>query len=270
MSACEQIDLNISNYGVEELLNLFKINADFGLADLKRVKRQALQFHPDKSGLSNEYFIFFMKAYRIIKDIWIFKNKMSSDRNDVSEFDDKEHLDAFFAKHKDIDFQKWFNEQFEKVYIKNDQGYEEWFRNDSQKDVKSVKNNDVINSLSTYQTISALHSSSTFGYDLVDVGSNKDYSNESILYSDLVEAHTFTKLEPDMQKQHFENASDLKQYRSTQQLNLLTTKESTDYLQREALLEEELATRRAYELIRQSSMIKERKQLVESSWKRLK
>ena len=49
------IDLNIDNYELDDILNLFKIDYDFNHDDLKRVKKYVLQTHPDKSKLSKEY-----------------------------------------------------------------------------------------------------------------------------------------------------------------------------------------------------------------------
>ena len=57
------IDLNIDNYSLEDLLNLFKINIDFNKNDLKRAKNIVLNTHPDKSRLPNEYFFFFSKLF---------------------------------------------------------------------------------------------------------------------------------------------------------------------------------------------------------------
>ena len=45
------MDLDINNYNLDDLLNLFKISAHFGESDLKRAKQIVLKTHPDKSGL---------------------------------------------------------------------------------------------------------------------------------------------------------------------------------------------------------------------------
>ena len=55
----DDLDLNINNYSLEELLNLFHLDYNFGENELKMAKKMALKTHPDKSGLSMKYFIFF-------------------------------------------------------------------------------------------------------------------------------------------------------------------------------------------------------------------
>ena len=53
-----QADLNIENYNLEDLLNLFKLNYDFNEHDLKMAYKMALKTHPDISNLPNDYFRF--------------------------------------------------------------------------------------------------------------------------------------------------------------------------------------------------------------------
>ena len=60
------LDLNIENYNLEDILNLFKIPSNFDENDLKNAKKMVLKMHPDKSSLAPEYFLFFSKAYKMI------------------------------------------------------------------------------------------------------------------------------------------------------------------------------------------------------------
>ena len=62
-----EFDLNLDNYNLKDLLNLFKIKINFDENDLKRAKTVALKTHPDKSGLDKEIFDFFFKAYKMIE-----------------------------------------------------------------------------------------------------------------------------------------------------------------------------------------------------------
>ena len=59
-------DLDIDNYDLKDLLNLFKLNYTFGEIELKQAKKMVLKLHPDKSNLDKEIFVFFNKAYKII------------------------------------------------------------------------------------------------------------------------------------------------------------------------------------------------------------
>ena len=79
-------DLEIENYELEDLLNLFKLQYNFVEADLKKAYRMALKLHPDKSGLDAEYFRFYMKAYKMVENIFNFRNRKWSNAVDPSIF----------------------------------------------------------------------------------------------------------------------------------------------------------------------------------------
>lgn len=70
----ETLDLNIDNYNLNDLLNLFNLPMIFNADDLKRAKQMVLKTHPDKCNLSKEYFLFFSKAYRMIHQIYTIRN----------------------------------------------------------------------------------------------------------------------------------------------------------------------------------------------------
>ena len=55
----EHIDLDISNYSLEDILKLFDINYDYNANTLRNVKKRVLMLHPDKSKLDKDYFLFF-------------------------------------------------------------------------------------------------------------------------------------------------------------------------------------------------------------------
>ena len=48
----DEFDLDIENYELEDILNLFKLQYNFVEADLKKAYRIALKLHPDRSQLS--------------------------------------------------------------------------------------------------------------------------------------------------------------------------------------------------------------------------
>ena len=64
------IDLNEDNYDYQELLDLFNLQSNFTYEDLKIAKKKVLMLHPDKSFLDKKYFIFFLKMYEKIKQIY--------------------------------------------------------------------------------------------------------------------------------------------------------------------------------------------------------
>ena len=73
-------DLNINNYSLEDLLDLFRLDYNFDQSGLKKAKKIALKTHPDKSGLDKKVFMFFLKAYKMCETIYNFRVKRQEDR----------------------------------------------------------------------------------------------------------------------------------------------------------------------------------------------
>ena len=98
------VDLDISNYNLEDILRLFQVPENFNEADLKRAKQQVLRIHPDKSRLEPKYFLFYSKAYKTLYSIWEFNNKKTNKTMnteeyiplDTSEENKRKALNSFF------------------------------------------------------------------------------------------------------------------------------------------------------------------------------
>ena len=130
-------DLNINNYTLEDLLNLFRLDYNFTMDDLKKAKKIALRTHPDKSGLDQQVFLFFLKAYKMCETIYKFRVKRQDlNLNTTFEY---ENLETLNEKQKEKilykklngksakEFNKWFNDMFEKVKMHDeelDEGYD--------------------------------------------------------------------------------------------------------------------------------------------------
>ena len=54
----DDFDLDIDNYGLEDILNLFHIDYKFDKESMKKAKKMALKTHPDKSGQPRIFFCF--------------------------------------------------------------------------------------------------------------------------------------------------------------------------------------------------------------------
>lgn len=75
MSSKPQHNLDIHNYSLVELLQLFELPnkiQDVDTFELKKAKRKYQLLHPDKSGLPNQYFLFYQKAYQKIEDEYLY------------------------------------------------------------------------------------------------------------------------------------------------------------------------------------------------------
>jgi len=127
-------NLNIHNYSLEELLQLFELSFNITLHDLKRAKKQVLMLHPDKSKLSSDYFLFYKKAYEIIVEFFENNNKQNQSMDDDSTTYHSETLNNFNDKHihdkiNDMakeSFQSKFNQLFE-ANMEAKQNRNEWF-----------------------------------------------------------------------------------------------------------------------------------------------
>lgn len=223
----QTLDLDIDNYKLEDILDLFKIgNTDFTEADLKKAKQMVLKTHPDKSKLSPDYFRFFSRAYKILYSIWEFRRqseKTPSNENTeysgiaIPEEEKKELLDEFFDKNQKLKntkyFNKWFNKEFEKNKIvseSQEKGYGDWLKsqeNPYQEFAKTSEANMAVNfaklkkevrAVTVYQGIQEMTNyGNSFGQGFADLstGAPQQYSSglfSSLQYQDLHQAHTET------------------------------------------------------------------------------
>ena len=202
----EHIDLNISNYSLNDILNLFKISIDFDEEDMKSAKRTVLMTHPDKSKLDPKYFLFFTSAYRLLYNVFKVRQRGEQDtcveRVYTSTEIDKsqDNSEAWKKLSTRKDFNKIFNEMFEKhVVIKNqDDGHGEWLKQED--DVMHATNRNEMDemirnkkaslrSIIVYDGIREMGGDS--GTSLTGVGgSNHSSMFSSLQYDDVKTAYT--------------------------------------------------------------------------------
>ena len=112
----EDMDLNIENYNFDEILNLFSLSNDYGVEELKRAKKVVLSLHPDKSGLNKDIFIFYKTCYNLLLEVYEF-SKQRGKSHEMIDIDDR--LYNYFVKTKHKNFNKEFNDMFDKCYVKS-------------------------------------------------------------------------------------------------------------------------------------------------------
>ena len=131
------LDLDIRNYELRDILNLFKLPAVFTELHMREAKLTVMRTHPDKSGLDKEYFLFFSKAYKILHEVYQVRAGLSRQKD--AKYDDvKEDIDARRNANSDKlkrmnadEFNRWFNQTFEqnKLYDEEqDSGYGDWLK----------------------------------------------------------------------------------------------------------------------------------------------
>ena len=284
-----EVDLNLENYNLQDLLNLFELPNNFNINDLKSIKKKVLQLHPDKSKLDKEYFLFYCKAYRMVKNIYDFKNKKqeSLDSNNAEIEYVAEELDEFDSKGKKLlldkilkkdntDFNKWFNENFEKMNIEEDErknGYGEWFKSNEDLDTtettlnqmhqKITEKKEYLSSIVKRHDIQDTSLSSS-NYKELDSGAPESYSSNmfsKLPYEDLRKAHTETVVPVSANDYNkvlkFNNVETLRQHRHSQNIKPLTEAEATNYMNDREKMEDQKSTKLAYKLTREQEQVAE-------------
>ena len=138
------LDLDIRNYELRDILNLFKLPSVFNELNMREAKLMVMRTHPDKSGLDKEYFLFFSKAYKILHEVYQVRAGLSRQKD--AKYDDvKEDIDARRNANSDKlkrmnadEFNRWFNQTFEQNRLhdeEQDSGYGDWLKdNDDNED----------------------------------------------------------------------------------------------------------------------------------------
>lgn len=266
------MDLNIDNYTLHDLLNLFKLNYDFTTEDLKQAKKIVIKTHPDKSNLDKEYFLFFVKAFKLVNSIHQFRTRSSSTVYTTDQFTDDENEKLIKSIAKSPNFSKAFNEFFDNNYVRTEDianGYGDWLKSDEDIAITSISNAAQLNE--TFEVkknemrdiigkreIKELGESSShynLGGDVPDDYGSAIFS--SLPYEDLRKAHVESVV-PVSKKDYeerirFSGVNDLKKYRDTDRNTQtpISLSQSTEYLQNKQKTENKNTVMRAYELVRQ-------------------
>lgn len=280
------MDLNIDNYDLDDILNLFKMPKDFVEEDVKAAKKIVLKTHPDKSGLHPDYFRFYSQAYKKIYFIWKFKS--STKDNSLKTYEEiandekvghfskhkKEKLSDFLSTNKiekGENFNKWFNEQFEKNKIHNDEetsGYGDWLKSnediDEEKKISYTqmgeeieKKKQHVRSLVVHKGIDELYSNFSGASNLTG-DSPECFSSDlfsSLQYEDLRKAHVESVIPVTMDDfnnvKKFKNLNEYNNYRNSQDIVPLSEIQAAEYLNNKNKHEEIQTTNRAYKLAQQ-------------------
>ena len=283
-----ELDLDLENYSLQELLNLFKLKNNFSINDLKITKKMVMLMHPDKSGLEKEYFLFYCKAFRMLKDIYEIRNKRKNSLNNenskieylADDEDDKGKrllVENLLKKDKE-DFNIWFNKSFEKINIVEEErknGYGEWFKSNDDIDTTETTYNMMNQKISEKkEKLSAIIKKtdimetgqylSSQNYKELDSGVPESYSSNmfsSLPFEDLKKAHTETVVpvsNSDYNKiKKFNNLESYRRERNSQNTKPLTQEEANKYINNKEKLEDNKNIKLAYKLTREEEKTSE-------------
>ena len=290
------LDLDITNYDYEDILKLFELSKNFDVEDLKNAKKKVLASHPDKSGLDKSYFLFFSSAYKILFSIYNFREKHTSltnfnnyNENYSAEKDEinEELIHKLINSKSKKEFNSWFNTQFESFKISNDYektGYGDWLNetNDEQetrcKDLSSM--NKIIEekkkTLRSSMLVKKQEISEFNNTHYCDLTNSKpeDYSSglfSKFQYEDLKKAHN-ESLIPVTNEDFISNYSsleDIRLKRAGQSLTPLQEQEAKTYLNKSREYENALSSMRAYNLLKQDEVSRQKNERFWSNLKRL-
>ena len=224
------LDLDIRNYELRDILNLFNMPDMFTEAHMREAKMTVMRTHPDKSGLDKAYFLFFSKAYKILHEVFQVRAGLSRQKGDDLKYDAvKEDIDARRNANSDKlkrmnadEFNRWFNQTFEQNRLhdeEQDSGYGDWLKsndnglnNDATNDDADV--NEELGEGSTWaqrmeqldrrkkklreqalvvrSEVRAIGSSSGYGLtrDCPEEHSSNGFGGSGLAYEDLKKAHT--------------------------------------------------------------------------------
>jgi hypothetical protein len=288
------MDLDITNYDYEDILKLFNISKQFNEEDLKSAKKKVLASHPDKSGLDKSYFLFFSSAYKILFNIYNFREKHSSltNLNNYNENYDahkdevnEELIHKIMTTKSTQEFNKWFNEQFDTMKITNDydkNGYGDWLNgNNNEETVKCTDINSIHKIMEEKKKLLRSHNlikkkdicefNNTNYCDLIN-SKPEDYSSglfSKFQYEDLKKAHEESII-PVTNEDNISNYSsydDIKFKRTQQSITPMKTDEANKYLNKSKEDENALSSMRAYNLFKQDEINKKKN---EKFWNNLK
>jgi hypothetical protein len=141
------MNFNIDEYTEQDILDLFSIKLNDGVLskdDVKRAYRKCCCLHPDKSKLSNDYFIFYSRALEKLKQMYRMYNNteymkdrsLGQYRKENKELKQQESAYQGVAEEltKRDDFSKVFNQAFDNARMgdpENDAGYSDWLKDTS-------------------------------------------------------------------------------------------------------------------------------------------
>jgi hypothetical protein len=253
-------------YSFKEILDLFGLSYNFNVDDLKRVKNVVLKTHPDKSGLSSDYFLFYKKAFDVIVQYF---NETQKTSTVVPQVNPIYEPSSILTNNKSVDkqvktviekmekkeFSQKFNELFEKnMQTKIDSKKNEWFTNETPiysvphtntssgigKGIEQMKLQQNGSAMIQYKGVEELMIKST-GTSLYEDEEDGNYVScdpfSKLKFDDLRKVHKdqtiFAIKESDFHKvKQYKSQDELKEVRNSQHLNPLE-KENAERILRE-------------------------------------
>jgi hypothetical protein len=290
------LDLDIRNYELRDILNLFKLPSVFTELHMREAKLMVMRTHPDKSGLDKEYFLFFSKAYKILHEVYQVRAGLSRQKD--AKYDDvKEDIDARRNTNSDKlkrmnadEFNRWFNQTFEQNKLcdeEQDSGYGDWLKSNDD-DLDNADNEELGEGSTWAQRMEQLDrrkqrlreqalvvrgevrsfdSFGSAGYGLTrdrpeehSSGLNFGGSGSSLVYEDLRKAHTESVIPVTHEDydavRKYKNMNELQMSRDVDR-RTFNYSETESLMARSQQLQTEDDMRRAFKLAQQDEIVRD-------------
>ena len=240
----------------EDMMDLYDIKAPLTLDKLKIAKKKLLLLHPDKNKIdTTKHYMHFRGIYEKLLKIYSYIHHETNEDNlkkqvdiDVSfkTFIEKNNIDPVKNKEK---YLKHFNEMFENIYLKDDDGHEEWLKSSEVYD-----KDDLEGSRKKLIEKNALIKIEIEGTSFSEM--NK--------YSDVKDAHTNSIIGLDQEKLYnerpkFKTVDEYKRHRQLTKGELLGEKESLKKLEQEEMKQNMKAIDLSYKYMKQEEIMNTKK-----------
>jgi len=274
----DDMDLDLSNYELPELLDLFKLNYEFTQNDLKQAKKIVLKTHPDKSGLDKKYFLFFSSAYKVVYSLYEFRTRSNSQRSTEYVIEkDKETEDLMKQIANKPNFNKIFNELFEKHIVSEaeETGYGSWLTSNEDIDTRTTTRAEMNgafeqkkNELSALVKREDIKECGGEGHSEITGDVPESYGSalfSNLQYEDLKKAHVESVVPvtaKDFEDKPKYNEQTLRTHRETQDTTPISLDQSNQYLNNKKDLNNKVDMQRAFKLAKQD----EENRILNQNW----
>jgi len=304
MSKIQSHNLNIHMYKLSEILDIFHLSYNLSVDDLKRAKKTVLMTHPDKSGLSPEYFLFYKKAFDVV--VQFYENQQKQNQEVPTEEPKYEPINTSGINKSTVkkvtsainemtpeDFNAKFNKLFDdNMSIKLDTSRNDWFTKDEAsykvegdvnkqnmgimfEKMKEQQNTAVLSRYRGVETLSASSGPSSKLYD----DNNDEYVQcdpfSKLKYDDLRKVHkdqtVLSVSEKDINKiPLYKSTEQYMQARGMQSLNPVDKEEAEKILENQNQLYKQHIMQKEYQATLKTMEYEEKNKTVLSTFLQLK
>ena len=280
----DEVDLNISNYSLDDILELFKIPVDFTKEQLRATKRIVLMTHPDKSGKPADVFLFFCDAYKLLYEVYNFRNRSNNKNNEKTTYvadDIKIGLDTDTNTMKKFAECNNFNDRFNSIWethnakYGDEEGYGDWLGSENENNNKIASSMDDVNrqiderkrnlrALVVHHSVIESGSIGLSGHSNLTRENPGCYESPvfgGLQYDDVRRAYTETVVpvtaEDYTGKQMFKSIDELQRFRGTDFTQHFSESDHESKFKEMTLNDTHSSAKRAYELAREDERLRD-------------